>query len=177
MRTAYAQQQHGVDSPARVSAPSVSSSKIRRSEVTRVLEAVKSVALCHNVTPTYEGGDRPGGSSDDTEADQHSNQQVVYQASSPDEVFKYRIIIVLQVPSSVVLSSMFQLFQVALVKWTEKAGLALVHRDLVSMQLRNPTGSVLSYTILQIFPFTSETKRMGIIVKVNILNISVKLYF
>jgi phospholipid-translocating ATPase len=87
LRTAYTQQQHhGVDSPAKANVPSVSSSKIRRSEVTRVLEAVKSLALCHNVTPTYEGGDRIGGSSDDTEADQHSNQQVVYQASSPDEV-------------------------------------------------------------------------------------------
>lgn len=56
-------------------------------------------------------------------------------------------------------------FQVALVKWTEESGLALIHRDLSTMQLRTPTGSVLNYTILQIFPFTSETKRMGIIVK------------
>jgi phospholipid-translocating ATPase len=55
--------------------------------------------------------------------------------------------------------------QVALVKWTEESGLALIHRDLSTMQLRTPTGSVLNYTILQIFPFTSETKRMGIIVK------------
>ena len=64
---------------------------------------------------------------------------MTYQASSPDEV--------------------------ALVKWTEEVGLALVKRDLNSMQLKAPNGKILNYTILQIFPFTSETKRMGVIVK------------
>lgn len=63
----------------------------------------------------------------------------MYQASSPDEV--------------------------ALVTWTESVGLTLLKRDLNSMQLRAPNGSVINYHILHIFPFTSETKRMGIIVK------------
>ncbi|XP_059477594.1 probable phospholipid-transporting ATPase IIB isoform X2 [Neocloeon triangulifer] len=117
----------------------VSSGKMRRSELSRVLEAVKALALCHNVTPTYETSDRSENGSDEAEADQHSSQEVIYQASSPDEV--------------------------ALVKWTEESGLALIHRDLTTMQLRTPNGSVLNYTILQIFPFTSETKRMGVIVK------------
>lgn len=44
-------------------------------------------------------------------------------------------------------------------------GLALVKRDLNFMQLKAPNGKILNYIILQIFPFTSETKRMGIIVK------------
>lgn len=44
-------------------------------------------------------------------------------------------------------------------------GLALVKRDLNSMQLKTLNGQILNYTILQIFPFTSETKRMGIIVR------------
>ncbi|XP_063217955.1 probable phospholipid-transporting ATPase IIB isoform X2 [Bacillus rossius redtenbacheri] len=120
--------------------------KLRRSEVTRVQEAVKAVALCHNVTPVWEQREEAGrpqspvSVESQTEADQHYlGQSCVYQASSPDEV--------------------------ALVKWTEEVGLALVRRDLVSMQLRTRGGLVLSYTILQIFPFTSETKRMGIILK------------
>ncbi|XP_046386255.1 probable phospholipid-transporting ATPase IIB isoform X3 [Ischnura elegans] len=136
----------GSTTPASISISSAATSaKLRRSEVTRVQEAVKAVALCHNVTPVYEGHSGSMGDgesteeSHETEADQHSRQNVVYQASSPDEV--------------------------ALVKWTEEVGLALVRRDLVSMHLRTPTGAVLSYTILQIFPFTSETKRMGVIVK------------
>lgn len=53
----------------------------------------------------------------------------------------------------------------ALVKWTEEMGLALIKRDLTSMQLKTLNGQILNYTILQIFPFTSETKRMGIIVR------------
>lgn len=52
-------------------------------------------------------------------------------------------------------------------KWTEEVGLAVVKRDLVSLQLRSPNDKILDFTILQVFPFTSETKRMGIIVKVK----------
>lgn len=74
---------------------------------------------------------------------------MTYQASSPDEV--------------------------ALVQWTQGAGLTLSRRDLNSMQLKGPDGRLMNYAILQIFPFTSETKRMGIIVKVrffsNVINL------
>ena len=45
-------------------------------------------------------------------------------------------------------------------------GLTLVDRDLSSMKLRSDgNGAISSYTILQVFPFTSETKRMGIILQ------------
>ena len=55
-----------------------------------------------------------------------------------------------------------------MVKWIESIGLALVHRDLTSMTVKTPvTGATVKYDILQTFPFTSETKRMGIIVKVR----------
>ncbi len=33
------------------------------------------------------------------------------------------------------------------------------------MVLRGPENNLLEYDILQVFPFTSETKRMGIIIK------------
>ena len=64
---------------------------------------------------------------------------VTYQASSPDEV--------------------------AIVNWTASVGLTLVSRDRTRMELQTPSGSRLSYDILSIFPFTSESKRMGIIVR------------
>lgn len=35
------------------------------------------------------------------------------------------------------------------------------------MQLRTPGGQILTYCVLQMFPFTSEGKRMGIIVRVG----------
>jgi len=64
-----------------------------------------------------------------------------YQASSPDEI--------------------------AIVRWTESVGLRLAHRDRKSMVLESTeTGRpVVKVRILDIFPFTSEGKRMGIIVQ------------
>ena len=56
--------------------------------------------------------------------------------------------------------------QIALVKWTESVGVTLVERDLTTMRIELPNDHTLSYEILQLFPFTSERKRMGIIVRV-----------
>lgn len=63
-----------------------------------------------------------------------------YQASSPDEI--------------------------AIVKWTESVGLKLASRDRKSMTLESTeTGRpVVRVRILEVFPFTSDGKRMGIIV-------------
>lgn len=69
-------------------------------------------------------------------------------------------------PSAHVASRVPGLPQVALVQWTESVGLTLVSRDLASMQLRSPSGQLLTFSVLQTFPFTSESKRMGIIVRV-----------
>uniref|UniRef100_A0A8C4XAL5 P-type phospholipid transporter n=1 Tax=Erpetoichthys calabaricus TaxID=27687 RepID=A0A8C4XAL5_ERPCA len=115
---------------------SLLSTKVRKTISSRVHEAVKAIALCHNVTPVYESN----GVTDQAEAEQHYEDSCrVYQASSPDEV--------------------------ALVQWTESVGLTLVGRDLSSVHLRTPGGQILNFTILQIFPFTYESKRMGIIVR------------
>ncbi|XP_065676053.1 probable phospholipid-transporting ATPase IIA [Hydra vulgaris] len=108
---------------------------IRRTVVTRVYEAVKALALCHNVTPVVDEKIQTS----QTEVNDIRSDDIVYQASSPDEV--------------------------ALVSWTESVGLTLVNRDLTMMTLRSPLGDLLSYKVLQMFPFTSETKRMGIIIK------------
>ena len=67
------------------------------------------------------------------------NGSITYQASSPDEV--------------------------AIVRWTESVGLTLVFRDINNIHIRNATGDTFEFEVLQIFPFTSETKRMGIIVR------------
>lgn len=172
----------------------------RRSDGWRLWEAVKAIAVCHNVTPINESNKNGNGNGNgDRNSPTRSisiestpSDDVNYQAASPDEI--------------------------ALVKWSENIGLTLVARDLDSMtlQLHNVTidnvstrsprnristevGSVstavtiltdveskdasstysdstltldsfanaklLRYQILQMFPFTSESKRMGIIVK------------
>ncbi|CAE6437407.1 unnamed protein product [Rhizoctonia solani] len=64
---------------------------------------------------------------------------VTYQASSPDEV--------------------------AIVKWTESVGLTLTSRTRTQIELQAPDGTTLVYSVLALFPFTSESKRMGIVVQ------------
>ncbi len=75
-------------------------------------------------------------------SDEENGQAVTsYQASSPDEI--------------------------AIVKWTENVGLRLIQRDRQGMVLQScATGrAVVRVRILETFPFTSEGKRMGIIVQ------------
>ncbi|KAL8941405.1 MAG: hypothetical protein Q9211_001846 [Gyalolechia sp. 1 TL-2023] len=64
-----------------------------------------------------------------------------YQASSPDEI--------------------------AIVRWTEQVGLRLIHRDRKTITLQSVETSrvVVRVRILDIFPFTSEGKRMGIVLQ------------
>ncbi|XP_039695283.1 putative phospholipid-transporting ATPase IIB isoform X3 [Pteropus medius] len=124
--------------PPRKAQPSAP--KVRKSVSSRVHEAVKAIALCHNVTPVYESRAGVTAETEYAEADRDfTDENRTYQASSPDEV--------------------------ALVQWTESVGLTLVSRDLTSMQLRTPGGQVLTYSLLQTFPFTSESKRMGVVVR------------
>lgn len=136
--------------------------RMRRPEGWREWEAVKALALCHNVTPVTDEDDNRsvstsstftsgGGSASPTKSvinmDVAQASEHQYQASSPDEI--------------------------ALVKWTEQVGLTLIARDNNSMtlqlmahnQYQREEESLLHFQILQMFPFTSESKRMGIIVK------------
>ena len=48
---------------------------------------------------------------------------------------------------------------------TTLAGVTLVQRDIQQMQLRLEGGDVATFAILAIFPFTSASKRMGIVVR------------
>ncbi|XP_066208421.1 probable phospholipid-transporting ATPase IIB isoform X1 [Saccopteryx leptura] len=142
VRSSYTQLQsqaggHSSTPPRKAQA---SGPKVRKSVSSRVHEAVKAVALCHNVTPVYESRTDVTGETEYAEVDQDfSDENRTYQASSPDEV--------------------------ALVQWTESVGLTLVNRDLMSIQLRAPSGQILTFCVLQTFPFTSESKRMGVIVR------------
>ncbi|KAH8403327.1 hypothetical protein KR222_010825 [Zaprionus bogoriensis] len=133
--------------------------RMRRPEGWREWEAVRALALCHNVTPVSDDEDNrsvstastvTGGNNSPTksviniEAPGSTDTEHQYQAASPDEI--------------------------ALVKWTEQVGLTLIARDLNTMTLQVKTASdendiLMHYQILQLFPFTSESKRMGIIVR------------
>eukprot|EP01094_Clydonella_sp_ATCC50884_P022154 TRINITY_DN5047_c0_g1_i1.p1 TRINITY_DN5047_c0_g1~~TRINITY_DN5047_c0_g1_i1.p1 ORF type:complete len:1089 (+),score=461.23 TRINITY_DN5047_c0_g1_i1:91-3357(+) len=74
------------------------------------------------------------------EVDEETGEQSrVYQASSPDEI--------------------------ALVKFTETVGVTLTDRTFQEITLTNADGRIEKYEVLNIFPFTSSKKRMGIIVR------------
>ncbi|KAH3902766.1 aminophospholipid-translocating P4-type ATPase NEO1 SCDLUD_000355 [Saccharomycodes ludwigii] len=122
----------GVSSPGNVATSNIDGSTIgmgtnkinsRRNINQRVYDMLITLALCHNVTPTFE-----------------DNGELSYQAASPDEI--------------------------AIVKFTQEVGLSLFKRDRESITLyQEASKSYLEYKILYVFPFNSDTKRMGIIVK------------
>ena len=76
-----------------------------------------------------------------TTEEENGETVTTYQASSPDEI--------------------------AIVRWTEAVGLKLLSRDRESMTLQScdSGNTVVKVRILNVFPFTSEGKRMGIVVK------------
>ncbi|EMC96322.1 hypothetical protein BAUCODRAFT_33659 [Baudoinia panamericana UAMH 10762] len=76
-----------------------------------------------------------------TEDGENGQAITSYQASSPDEI--------------------------AIVQWTEAVGLRLAHRDRksISLRLTHDGRIVVRVAILNVFPFTSDSKRMGIIVR------------
>lgn len=74
--------------------------------------------------------------------DEEDGRRVInYQASSPDEI--------------------------AIVKYTEEVGLRVAYRDrkIILLESTNTNQVVVRVQILEVFPFTSESKRMGIIVQ------------
>ncbi|KAF2858627.1 phospholipid-translocating P-type ATPase [Piedraia hortae CBS 480.64] len=76
-----------------------------------------------------------------TTSEEDGQQVTTYQASSPDEI--------------------------AIVQWTEGVGLRLAHRDrkTITLQSSHSGNIIVKVDVLNVFPFTSESKRMGIIVR------------
>ncbi|KAL2039194.1 hypothetical protein N7G274_008244 [Stereocaulon virgatum] len=73
--------------------------------------------------------------------DQNGDGVTTYQASSPDEI--------------------------AIVRWAESVGLRLLHRDrhTITLQCVDTSRVVVRVKVLEVFPFTSAGKRMGIILQ------------
>ena len=109
--------------------------RIRRNRNKVVRDAVTAMAICNNVTPIFQNLE----DRDSFDDSQEMHDEVEYQASSPDEI--------------------------SLVKFTAKLKMRLVFRDDKEIIIKNVSNTEEKYEILAIFPFTSESKRMGIIVK------------
>lgn len=115
-----------------------------------VTDCVLALILCHNVTPVTVSTKISSNNSDkmdsknlnDIDSYNGSDGYVTtreFQASSPDEV--------------------------ALVKFAEELGVKLVEREESKCIIADTEGTLMEYKILANFPFSSESKRMGIIVR------------
>ena len=107
-----------------------------------------ALILCHNVTPIYEpvvNDEKQKEVTNGNESHQldtskdHETYQKSFQAASPDDV--------------------------ALVKFAESLDMTLEDREETIITIKDTGGVRHTYDILQNFPFSSETKRMGIILK------------
>lgn len=71
---------------------------------------------------------------------QQAHTEMIYQGSSPDEI--------------------------ALVKYSsKKLGMELIERDRTTIQIKNAKGIYENYEILANFPFSSQQKKMSILVR------------
>ena len=102
--------------------PKQRSKRIRRNRNKLIRDTITAMILCNNVTPIID-----------------EQQNVTYQASSPDEV--------------------------ALVKFAETLNMKLNFRTDKEIKFINANETEESYEILANFPFSSDTKRMGILLR------------
>lgn len=130
----------------------ISKNKRRKNEFIQ-RDFITALILCHNVTPAYEqlesGPNLEPNLINNNELQQEQieapkdshahNTHRSLQASSPDEL--------------------------ALVQFAESLQYLLVQRSDSEMKIQNPNNQAETYQILVCFPFSSETKRMGIIVR------------
>ncbi|CAF4572507.1 unnamed protein product, partial [Rotaria magnacalcarata] len=161
-----------------MSSAMLSSSKtrsvVKKTEATKVPEAVKALALCHNVTPVFEEKispslDTSARSTDDknTSTPTITRTSIIRRSgdisSLPDTPLTGATSlnttdasdIAQLLPPTDVTYQASSPDEIALVEWTEQVGLTLVHRDLQSMTLQlNATQQLFHYQILQMFPFT-----------------------
>jgi phospholipid-translocating ATPase len=150
-----------IDTKSYVNNRSMSSNNIEINEVLRkrkinirkanskiLRESIIALALCNNVTTVHQEvitdesklveQENVGRNLNETEKSNFS-KNIEYQASSPDEL--------------------------ALVNLSKELGVSLIFRDEKIIRILNPINEIEEFEILACFPFTSESKRMGILLR------------
>lgn len=115
-----------------------------------VADLFLALILCHNVTPVTvqeeeDDSDEEDGvivnndpqSNEDGQEETKMNR--MFQSSSPDDI--------------------------ALVKFAEQLGMRLENREELFVEIKDINDRLMNYEILENFPFSSNTKRLGIIVR------------
>jgi phospholipid-translocating ATPase len=125
----------------------------RREQSVVIRDMLSALALCNNVTPVVEQDDKRASGSvplsemkDEPLNEEQARKSIIggmkepqLEASSPDEV--------------------------AMVKFGFQLNMSLVERDREYCIMRNAGGNLEEYDVLASFPFTSESKKMGILLK------------
>ena len=122
------------------------SKRKRRARTKVIRDTITAMVVCNNVTPIIERvkvgkveNNIIGENDNNNDNNSNSAEKITYQASSPDEV--------------------------ALVKFAEKLNMKLTYRTDKEIKFVNANGFTEEYEILANFPFSSDTKRMGIVLK------------
>lgn len=105
----------------------------------RVYDLVQGLSVCHNASPISNSTQNLDMSANESKISESVESEQMIQSSSPDEI--------------------------AILNWTGIIGMKLYKRDTNYIINKDVLGREHKYTILYNFPFTSERKRMGIIVK------------
>ncbi|KPI84886.1 putative aminophospholipid translocase [Leptomonas seymouri] len=130
-------------------------------DVQAVGELIKAIVLCHNVSPVFEeefvdlAEDIGGMPSASSPAETHQQAAAVSSSSSPPSMDNIPVDYQASSPD-----------EVALVKFCSSLGVVLTYRDLNSMAFTVGKGAQPhTYTIVKMFPFSSERRCMGIILR------------
>jgi len=152
---------------SQTTAKSMESSMRKTHKNLAVKEAILAMALCHNVTPINEepGEETIEKKNEDLKKNeifqQEKNNEVFLMEKNNDNLENFQLF-EKKPPKSYQASSPDE---IALVKTADELGLSVSFRDQKSMILTRPNGKDDVYKILRIFPFSSESKRMGILVR------------
>lgn len=154
----------------------------RNIEALKLWESVKAIAICHNVTPINDSSKASSDNKSNSPSraiNIESNHDVSYQAASPDEIALVKwaedvgLTLVARDLDSVTLHMNNGSFNSGdMGEYDDAGSIATAETMLSEEDINGSTSSINStsnrvfrYQILQMFPFTSEIKRMGIIVK------------
>eukprot|EP00866_Antonospora_locustae_P001524 jgi/Antlo1/1524/1815 len=154
----------------------------------RVFEFCEALSICHNVTPAEEDNsvfsDTESSSMDMIDGEngvkelKSGNAQEVVKVTKEKEMHTYGRQDATNTPYNVETKSRgssdahkstnYQASspdEVSIIKWCETIGMRLHARSTEQVHIIDANGNLNVYSILETFPFTSESKRMGIIVE------------
>lgn len=149
----------------------------RREQHLVVMDLFLALILCHNVTPVYTP-DEPEEEEPPTKMNsslaspdkkgsrlEESPSKLLANDHSDEESKAVKVYKVEEAPRNKKEFQASSPDEIALVQFAESLDMILLERDDAFIRIRDANGHEQQFEILENFPFSSETKRMGIIVR------------